>query len=196
MLKKIINIPAFWKFFQNFVGADPWKLSLYPKVFKKPGKLLDFGCSIGNSVPVFLDFEYYGVDIDAKAIETAKRNYFEYKNVSFKAKDILKSPFKPGFFDYVLFACTGHHLTDDYLKKSIDVVLNELRDGGELNFFDVVRQLGKDKLITKFFVNYDQGKNMRTIDEYKNIFDNKKYKIAETKIFPSPDRFIKLQDMF
>ena len=196
MLKKIINIPWFWKFFQNLVGADPWKLSLYPKVFKKPGKILDFGCSIGNSVPAFLDFEYYGVDIDKNAIDTAKKTYSKYKNITFSDRDILISPFKPEFFDYILFACTGHHLTTDYLNKCIDVLLKELKPGGELHFFDVIKQVEKDKLITQFFVNYDQGKYMRTIDEYKKIFVPNKYKISNIQIFPSPDKLIKLQDMF
>jgi hypothetical protein len=62
-LKKILNQPVIWNSIQYFVGANQWKLAVYPSVLSNQGdKLLDFGCSIGNITPAFLNFDYYGID--------------------------------------------------------------------------------------------------------------------------------------
>ena len=195
LIQKLINVPFVWNTAQNILGANPWKVKIYPSVFKKKGTVLDLGCNIGNTTGAFLDFDYYGVDLDPDVIETAQERWRAYPNVQFHCLDILKVEFKQDFFDHVLFACTGHHLTDDEISRIISVLLSNLKTGGELNFFDVVRQPGKDRFFTRLFENHDQGKFMRTREEYEKLFDPKKVQVAEIKLFPSPDRIIKLQDM-
>jgi len=195
IIKKVVNIPFVWNTGQRIVGANPWKVLIYPSVFDTKGKILDFGCSIGNSTEAFLDFEYYGVDIDARAIEAARKRWRRYPNVHFEALDILAQPFKVDFFDHVLFACTAHHLTDEQLTPTLDVLLKFLNHGGQLHFYDVIRQPGKDRFTTRLIMQNDQGKNMRTKTEYEAIFCGGKYLVTETRMFPSPDRWIKLQDM-
>ena len=121
--RKITNIPAVWDFLHSFVGAQKWKLSLYPSVFSESGKILDFGCSVGNDTPGFLGFDYIGVDVNCESIEAAKKKYEKYRNISFVCLDILKQEFKENYFDYVLFACTGHHLKDGELGLVLDKLM-------------------------------------------------------------------------
>ena len=64
-----LNIPPVWITFQYFVGANQWKSRMYPSVFRSKGKLLDFGCSMGNNTGDFLDFNYWGLDLDSAMIE-------------------------------------------------------------------------------------------------------------------------------
>lgn len=191
---KIAGIPVLWNIYQDLLGANQWKLRIYPSVFKKPGVILDFGCSSGNITSAFLDFEYYGVDVDCQAIANAKKKFSDHENVHFFCKDILTEDFKRDFFDYVLFAGTGHHIPEKEIVLIIDKLMGTLKPEGELHFFDIIRQPGKDKLITRFFTMIDQGKYVRTIKQYEKIFDRKKYNVVEVSIFESPDKFLKLQD--
>lgn len=189
----VINIPWVWNTFQNLVGADQWKSRIYPSVLRTKGKLLDFGCSMGNTTASFLDFDYWGVDLDPDAIAAAKKRWHGHENVRFECVDILKGEYKKDFFDHVLFAGTGHHIEDADMPKIIDALLATLRPGGELHFIDVLRQPGKDRFITRLVMNNDQGKNMRTKEQYREMFAP--YNVVEEKMFESPDRLIKLQDM-
>src|SRR3990167_3037759 len=191
--KWFINVPMIWNTFQNVVGANQWKNSIYPSVFKSRGKLLDFGCSMGNNTEAFLHFEYYGVDVDSVAIEAAKKKWEGAPNISFESLDILKQHYKNNYFDHVLFACTGHHLTDEEIPKILNALLLTLRTGGQLHFFDVIKQPGKDRFLTRLIMNNDQGKHMRTEKQYDTMFAP--YSVVEKRIFPSPDHIIKLQDM-
>lgn len=189
----VINIPWVWNTFQNVVGADQWKHSIYPSVFHTKGKLLDFGCSMGNTTEAFLDFDYWGVDLDPAAIAAAQKKWRGRENIRFECVDILKGPYKSGFFDHVLFAGTGHHIEDADMPLIINALLATLRTGGELHFFDVLRQPGKDRFITRIIMNNDQGKNMRTREQYLAMFAP--HHVVEEKMFESPHRTVKLQDM-
>ena len=194
-IKKIANIPLVWNAAQNLIGANQWKAQLYPSVFKqKGGALLDFGCSGGNVTALFLDFDYFGVDVDRQAIQAARNKFKQYPNVKFFDLDIIKDGFKQNFFDHILFAGTAHHVTNDELRKIIEILIENLKIGGQLHFFDPVTQPGKDNWVTRFIIRSDQGKNVRTEEAYKSFFSPNKYRVAEWKIFSSPDRFIKFPD--
>lgn len=195
VFKKIVNTPVIWNTLEAIVGANRWKLRLYPSVFAKSGRLLDFGCSMGNITPGFLSFEYVGVDIDCRLIEAARRRFKKYPNISFECVDILNATFRPAPFEYVLCATTGHHLTDQELEPIIMKLLALLKPGGELHFFDIVRRPGQDPLTTRLLTRVDQGKHIRTEGEYRRLFDPRRYRIAERKLFESPRGIVKQQAM-
>ncbi len=185
-----------WNALQALIGANQWKQKLYPSVIQTRGKLLDFGCSTGNITSVFTKFDYFGIDIDPKAIEFAKKLFSHYPNVNFSCADILQTQFKKNFFDHVLFACVGHHLASSELQQLLPLLLDSLRQGGELHFFDSVSQPEKDSFITKLFIFADQGKNIRTVAEYEPIFSPYTTLITKKEIFQSPHRFLtKLPDL-
>lgn len=198
MLKRIaywvLNLPPVWLAFQYAVGANPWKSAMYPSVFRSKGRLLDFGCSMGNNTADFLDFDYTGVDLDATMIEAARKRFAGHANVRFECGDILRMPEKAGQFDHVLFASAGHHLTDEQIPPILDALLGMLKPGGELHFFDPLIQPGKDRFTTRLIARNDQGKFMRTREQYEAMFAP--YPVVEKKVFPSPDgKLVKLQDM-
>ena len=197
MLKRfaywVLNFPPVWITFQYFVGANQWKSQMYPSVFTTRGVLLDFGCSMGNNTGDFLDFDYTGVDLDATMIEAAKSRWASHANVRFECGDILAMPEKKGRFDHVLFASAGHHLTDAQMPPIIEALLGMLKPGGELHFFDPLNQ-PKDRFTTRLISRNDQGKFMRTVEQYDAMFAP--YPVVERRIFPSPDgKLVKLQDM-
>ena len=192
ILQQIINHPFVLNLGQNFLGANQYKVALYRSVFAgKSGTLLDFGCSYGNTTAGFLHFEYYGVDIVGQAIAAAKKRFKDFPHVHFARVDILQQDYQRNFFDHVLFASTSHHCSDAACKSILDKLLLALKPGGELHFFDII-QKPDDRWTTKLLTRFDQGKHIRTREQTEVIF--KGYPVAEMKIFPSPDKLIKLWD--
>lgn len=190
IMKKIINIPFVLNFVHNFLGANQYKVALYTSVFEgKSGTLLDFGCSYGNTTPGFLNFEYYGVDIDGEAITAAKQKFKNYPHVHFACVDVLRQEYKRNFFDHALFASTSHHLSDEEFKSILDKLLVALKPGGALHFFDIIHR-PDDRWTTKLLTKFDQGKHIRTREQTEKVFKN--YPVTEMRIFPSPNKFIKL----
>ena len=195
LLNKIANIPFVWNTAQNIIGANQWKSSMYPSaVDAKEGTLLDFGCSSGNETAMFLSFDYYGIDVDAPAIEAAKKKFRAYSNVKFYTVDIIKEGFKKDFFDHVLFAGTAHHLSDAELGKVFRILLDNLKPGGQLHFIDPISQPEKDVWRTRFIIGADQGKNVRTEEVYRKFFSEQSVQVTQWKIFPNPYRFIRFPD--
>ena len=197
ILIKIANIPIVWNILQNVVGANQWKLVVYPSVFENQnGKLLDFGCSIGNTTPAFFNFDYIGLDVDSEAILAAQKRYAQHTNVKFYALDITKTKLPEKDFDHILFATAGHHIPDTEITLIIDILLTYLKPTGHLHFFDIFRQPGVDGFTTRLLTRFDQGKFIRTLEQNENIISSKKYHITKKKIFYSPDNWlIKQQDM-
>jgi len=76
-----------------------WALKKIPD---KKGKLLDVGCGMGDFLEAFSfyrpKYNFFGIDISAKAISQAKKRNL---NINFKVADAQKLPFKDNTFDVV-----------------------------------------------------------------------------------------------
>ena len=197
---KIVNFPPLWKLLEDFTGANRCKTRLYPSVFKiQEGRLLDFGCSVGNLTPSFSGFDYVGVDIDPIAINGAKRRFKDKDKISFYCINVLKERLPEEVirdgFDHILFGSTAHHIEPKELSPVIDKLLTYLKPTGVLHFFDMISQPETDVFTTRLFTRIDQGKWIRTLPEYEQFFSLTKYNILENRVIKSPyDWFIKMHD--
>ena len=82
-----------------------------------------------------MDLKLIGIDLNAKALELAKRNTIDYPEISYIQADILLHDFSNLKIDIVMSTLTLHHFTDDGVLKfvnrfvqlaSIGVVINDL----------------------------------------------------------------------
>jgi SAM-dependent methyltransferase len=151
-----------WNSVQTVLGAPEFKRKLYRSVLCPPGKLLDFGCASGHIVSAFLEFDYYGIDIDPGLIEAAKARFKGHPNAHFIAADIGSRPFEEGYFDEILFASTAHHMADSVFCAVLKHLHFCLKSSGKIHLFDPVLQ-PKDGLQEKFMRHIlDRGKHSRT----------------------------------
>lgn len=203
ILNNFARNPTLWKLFESVFGADKQKRIIYRKAFEDikskglPNKyrLLDFGCSIGNTTKAFLDFDYYGLDIDDVAISYAKRMWSKFPNVKFYSEDILNRPFDNKFFDFILFSGTGHHLSDEELIKIIGVMYDLVKKSGEIWFFDILKPVKDSPVLTKFLAFIDRGKNIRSFKGHMRIFNKlDSFKIIEKKIIDVENTLIPQED--
>ena len=112
--------PVIWDFFQSIFGSNRAKLDRYRGIVEcKPGsRVLDFGCATGLAASAYEDCRYLGVDIDCAAINWAQRKYRRHKDINFICADAFELGDKD--FDYILCACTGHHIDDELLTNFIN----------------------------------------------------------------------------
>ena len=137
IVNRLLQNPTLWKISQKIFGDDNEKMELYRSAIKHKGKLLDFGCSNGNTFPAFKDFNYYGYDNDSIMISDAKQKYKKFKNAHFYTINILKDNSTESNFDFILFALTGHHLDDGTLIK-IFIKLSRLLNKTEKLFISIL----------------------------------------------------------
>lgn len=198
-VNRVLENPLVWNLSQFVLGGNENKQKLYRSLFTKKGKILDFGCADGNTFEAFQDFDYYGVDIDSKFINYARQKFKNYSNAHWLAVDILNGPFEKNTFDYVLFAGTGHHISNDMICPILRSLIDLIICGGQLYIVDIISNPISDNWWKKLLIKFDQGQFTRTEAQYMNILYSMQDQvtIASTSIrkmkgnfFPLPDFFI------
>jgi SAM-dependent methyltransferase len=108
-------------------GPYPEKLSnwLFKNVFKRPGKIVDFGCGRGDYLGAFklLNFEPCGLDI-SPGIEVLSD--YEVRQMNFEKDDI---PFPDASFDFAFSKSVIEHLHDPCCFLS--GIYDSLKTGGK-----------------------------------------------------------------
>src|ERR1700692_1516675 len=129
-----------WNLVQNVLGCPDFKSKLYRSVLRPPGRLLDFGCANGHIAEVFLEFDYYGIDIDPGAINAARDRFKAHSRAKFIAADIHSRPYESNYFDEILLAGTAHHLTDELFVSILRELHYCLKPGKAIHLLDPVLQ--------------------------------------------------------
>lgn len=97
---------------------------LLENVFKKPGRLLDFGCGRGEHLAAFskLGFEVAGVDVSTRAKELAEGYRVEVADPSDSP-----FPFPPNEFDFVFSKSVVEHMHQPtkLLEKALEILRPE-----------------------------------------------------------------------
>jgi SAM-dependent methyltransferase len=134
----------------------------------KPGeKVLDFGCGMGRILEydLFLNADYYGVDISSEMIKKARQKWKNRPHTNFYFYDGISLFFEHETFDYVISTWVFQHIIeDDKLEKLIGELVKLLRPNGLLLFIEQVR----DSEYVEMF-NGTPFKKYRTARHYKEI---------------------------
>ena len=88
-LYDLINNPIVYKFIQKIMSGTSFRKNNFKKYKKRNLKILDIGCGPAEIIQYIPSCEYYGYDIDKRAIEYAKKKYSK-KNCHFFCKKFGK----------------------------------------------------------------------------------------------------------
>jgi len=183
------------------------------KVLKKylpSGKILDFGCGIGNLSVIFssIGFEVQGVEIDAKVpsihwfteMEWYKKKQvnekiwrvFEKKyNLSLKIYDGYTLPFKDDSFDAVIAYAVMEHIADNLLSVALNEIYRVTKPNGIFFIFRTPRKRAYTEKISR--------SHNKLIDEKELIMQLNKHDFElvikkRTDFFPAflPGKFQKI----
>lgn len=194
-LYKLAENPYLFEIFEKLFGADTQKKIIYRQAFRNGKKLLDFGCSTGNTTAAFLDFDYTGIDLDQTCIKYAKERWSKYSNVKFVCQDIFKRPFKKSSFDFVLFAGTGHHIEDRLFIPIVKELVEVLKTGGEIWFYDILKPSKSSPWTAKVLAALDRGRYIRSMSQYQHIFGSiKDVRVSEFKVIKIKNTLVPQED--
>ena len=143
-------------------------------------KILDIGCGTSGILPFLHSHEvqYFGYDFNKNYIENSKKRWSslgEYRFFHQSVDEVDCS--ENNTFDIVILLNLFHHLTDNETKEIINKCGTLLKQGGSLISCDPCR-FEKMSWFEKFMVKYDRGKNIKSKEEYKHLF-NDKFKLKE-----------------
>lgn len=135
----------------------------------KPGeKTLDFGCGTGRILEydLFLNTDYYGVDISPEMIKNARRKWENRPLTNFYCYNGISLPFEHETFDYIISTWVFQHIVEDNkLEELMAELAKLLRPNGALLFIEQIR----DNEYVEMFENGTPFKKYRTALHYKEI---------------------------
>lgn len=126
--------------------------------------VLDFGCGTGLFAAMFQKrgMNYTGYDIDEQLIEYAKHLY----PLSFFTTQKTQM-MKFGPYDLILINCCTHHIPDDVLDIELEILRSSLRPAGICVLVDILKMESEtEPKVHKWFMKLEQGRHLRTRDEY------------------------------
>ena len=103
------------------------------------GRILDFGCGVGGSLPHLREWfpatDLVGADISRKSLDVAQRRYPDLARfVHFSGGEPL--PFDDGTVDVSFSACVFHHIPHDEHDRILRDLLRVIKPGGWLFIFE------------------------------------------------------------
>jgi SAM-dependent methyltransferase len=105
----------------------------------KPKKIMDFGCGVGNSLPLINELfpmaSIFGFDVSSKSIKLAKEKIKSGKNIyaSHIEKTIFSS--KPTY-DIIFSSCVFHHIDSSEHTHWLKQLYSNLKPGGILLIYE------------------------------------------------------------
>jgi len=147
LIEKFYHPTLFSKILFLFVNTVP----AIPRM-KKDGKIIDIGCGNGETLRTLKKYGWdtYGVDIDAKAIDRAKKSGLENTYIGSYRK---LSVFPDGYFDVIRSYHVIEHLDDPALFLML--ANKKLKKGGELIIGTPNGQSIVAKIFGSFWYNLD-----------------------------------------
>lgn len=169
-LRKILEFPRFYDIFSKALGAENSR-QFYAERYvnaESNSKILDIGCGT-SEILLHLpkDIEYIGYDLSEKYITAARarfgnRGTWHCSSVSEMNTDDI------GTFDIVIATGILHHLDDSEAIRLIEIAFSALKTNGR--FVNLENTFTKDQsVISRWIVEQDRGKNIRTPEGYINL---------------------------
>ena len=169
-IRSILASPFVYNFFQDLVGARRTRRELVEGyVHALPHEnVLDIGCGTGEILRHLPDVNYYGIDISADYIETARRFYgnrgqFIAGEVS---EEILGALPK---FDKVVASCLLHHIDDENASELFRIVRSALHPKGRFVSIDPCLTGPGQSRAARFVIRLDRGRNVRSPEAYRRL---------------------------
>jgi ubiquinone/menaquinone biosynthesis C-methylase UbiE len=162
---KYINVGFFYylfcKDFEQKLFYDTMK-----DLIDSNARVLDFGCGPGI-ISEFFGNNYIGIDIDETRIIQARKMY-ETKQFLLVDESSKKLPFYDNQFDVILCNDCLHHISDSTIQQILPEWQRVLSENGVI----IIREPKKDTYFLTYFITeiFENGYNVRTTTEYKNIF--------------------------
>lgn len=188
-IRKILELPSLYNFFQSLIGGDKHRREHYSKYFDLPpgSKILDLGCGTASLLRWLPDYiDYTGIDIEEKYIRWNLQNY--HRRGSFFLENVIANERKEwySYFDAINAHGLLHHLSDEDCDILLSRAWKYLKPNGYLITVDSAYH-DRQHLVSRWLVSRDRGQNVKTANGYlefaQRIFHNVKGEIISDHLW-------------
>lgn len=167
-MRSVLAFPWAYRLFGKLINGDGRRI--YVREYIKPVagmKVLDIGCGPADILSDLPDVDYHGIDLSAKYIKTARRNYGS--RATFHVEDVAETVIRePASVDLVLGTGILHHLDDDEAIQLLKVARAALRPNGRFVAMDGCWVPGQSPL-ARWFLKKDRGEFIRNQEGYTGL---------------------------
>jgi SAM-dependent methyltransferase len=168
--KKALAAPVIFDTYQTLIGAPECHRRFIQEMVRPLPKerILDVGCGVGASLRYLPDsIDYVGVDISKAYIAKAKANFSQrgrFINADITTLDAAAL----GTFDRAFCFGLLHHLSDDVVERTIELVHNVVKPGGAFLSIDPCIVPGQHA-IARLIIDHDRGEHVRDLAGYERL---------------------------
>ncbi len=128
--------------------------------------VLDFGCGSGSNSFLFSPNNYLGLDVDKNRVDFAIKKFADYKFQVIKNSNL---PSPDNFFDFICIFATIHHIPSSDFQKYIEEFKRILKPNEQIIIIEPYIN-EKNKFSNWFMTTFDDGKYIRSEEEYLDFF--------------------------
>lgn len=173
--RNILKIPYMYLLLQKTVCPDSYRKRFVTEYIRPFDgcKILDIGCGPADILRFIegIDIDYTGFDMSDEYINSAKTKFID-KNVHLYCAnityDVINDLKLKNNFDIILGLNLIHHLNDMEAVTFFEICHLLLKENGRLVTCDGAKK-ENDHFLSKWMLNHDRGKYIRTGEEYQNI---------------------------
>jgi SAM-dependent methyltransferase len=168
-VEKVSDHPVLFIFIRGLLENDFRAIRAVVRRELRPGqglRSLDLGCGPGAFADLFLGDDYFGVDLNARYIDHARRT----RKGTFLVSDARQVDLPDGRFDQILIFGLLHHLPDADVRAVLAESTRLLAPGGRILAIEDVPAISKLNLIGHLIHNVENGEHIRPPEEYRRLY--------------------------
>jgi SAM-dependent methyltransferase len=184
IVEKVSDHPVLFIFIRGILENDFKAIRAVIRRELRPGhglRSLDLGCGPGAFADVFRGDDYFGVDLNARYIEHARRT----RKGTFLVSDARKVDLPDGRFDQILIFGLLHHLPDDYVRAVLAESTRLLAPGGRILAIEDIPAISRLNLVGHLIHNVENGEHIRPAEEYRRLYEEGGRRIDREEILRS-----------
>jgi SAM-dependent methyltransferase len=184
VVERVSDHPVLFIFIRGILENDFRAIRAVIRRELRPGRglrSLDLGCGPGAFADLFLGDDYFGVDLNARYIEHARRT----RKGTFLVSDARKVDLPDARFDQILIFGLLHHLPDDYVRSVLNEATRLLAPGGRILAVEDIPAVSKMNLIGHLIHNVENGEHIRPAEEYRRLYTEDGRRIEREEILQS-----------
>jgi SAM-dependent methyltransferase len=184
VVERVSDHPVLFIFIRGVLENDFKAIRRVIRQELQPGRgvrSLDLGCGPGAFADVFLGDDYFGVDLNPRYIDHARRT----RKGTFLVSDASKVDLPDGHFDQILIFGLLHHLPDDHVRAVLAEATRMLAPGGRILAIEDIPAVSKLNLIGHLIHNVENGEHIRPREEYRRLYLEDGRRIAKEEVLQS-----------
>jgi len=172
-LHRLLELSWVYSGFQHLIvrsgAADTLRAEIYPELGERPLRVLDIGCGPAAFWDRYKDLgqiTYVGIEPNRAYVDVARARFPDVELHAGQVREVRASI--DGTFDLVVLEGVLHHIDEETAREALAFGAERLRPGGRLVALDTVL-VPRQNPIARMLARLDRGKNVRTLDGYRNL---------------------------